>query len=237
MVDNKLNVVGNGFLGNKFKKYNSFLKKKKLIIYVAGVSNSNEKNLKNLKRDINKLYQFIKNNKKNKIIYISSCSIFDPNRKKSLYLRNKLKIEKLIKKNCNDYIIIRLPEIVGKNKNKYTLTNYFYNKINNSLPFTLYINSKRNILDVDDAVKLIFHFLKKKTKLKYLNIANIKFINPKKIIEIMEQIVNKKAKYIISKKKLINWSINNNVNSDLLKKTKIKIGKDYLNKILSKYYK
>ena len=105
------------------------------------------------------------------------------------------------------------------------------------MPFTLYINSKRNILDVDDAVKLIFHFLKKKTKLKYLNIANIKFINPKKIIEIMEQIVNKKAKYIISKKKLINWSINNNVNSDLLKKTKIKIGKDYLNKILSKYYK
>ena len=105
------------------------------------------------------------------------------------------------------------------------------------MPFTLYINSKRNILDVDDAVKLIFHFLKKKTKLKYLNIANIKFINPKKIIEIMEQIVNKKAKYTISKKKLINWSINNNVNSYLLKKTKIKIGKDYLNKILSKYYK
>lgn len=235
---NKLNIVGNGFLGNKFKKYNYFLKKKKLILYAAGVSNSSEKNSYNLKKDFNRLNKFIKNyNKNNKVIYISSCSIFDPNRKNSPYLRNKLKIEKLIKKYCNYYLIIRLPELVGKNKNKNTLTNYFYNKIKNSEPFYLYVNSKRNILDIDDAIKLVLYFLKKETELKYINIANIKSINPKKIIQIMEKIASKKAKIKIIKKKLINWQIKNNVNTYLLKKAKIKIKKDYLSKVLNKYYK
>mgnify|MGYP007101764501 CR=1 FL=1 len=37
-----------------------------------------------------------------------------------------VKIEKIIKSNNNDYIIIRLPEIIGKSKNPNTLTNFSY---------------------------------------------------------------------------------------------------------------
>lgn len=237
MKINKLNIIGNGFLAQKFKKYNLFFKKKNYFIYLAGVSNSSEKNLNNLKKDFNRINQFIKNVKDNKLIYISSCSIFDPNRKNSLYLKNKLKIENTIKKKCKNFLIIRLPEIIGKNKNKNTLTNYFYNKIIESKKFILYAYARRNLLDIDDALKLILYFLNQNIKLKFLNIANIKYISPLKIIEIFEKITNKKVNCKISYKKFNKWRIINNVNIHILKKAKVDIKKNYLKKIIKKYYK
>ena len=107
MKTSKLNIVGNGFLAKKFKKNNLFFKKKNYFIYLAGVSNSNEKKLNNLQKDFNRIKFFIKNIKNSKIIYVSSCSIFDPNRRNSLYLKNKIKIEKLIKDKCDNFLIIR----------------------------------------------------------------------------------------------------------------------------------
>lgn len=237
MNTNILNIVGKGFLGKKFKKFNTFLKDNKFYIYASGVSNSNEKNLYNLKRDFIKVQNFIAENKLIKIVYISTCSIFDPNRNKSLYIKNKIKIEKLIKKKSKNYLIIRLPEIVGKNNNKNTLTNFFYNNIKISKKFTLLFYAKRNILDVDDAVKLIIYFLKKKITSRTINIANLNYYRPIKIVNIIENILKKKGNYSISFKKLKRWKINNSLNSEILKKSKIKFKKNYLLNIIKKYYK
>ena len=68
MKTSKLNIVGNGFLAKKFKKYNAFFKKKNYFIYLAGVSNSNEKKLNNLQKDFNRIKFFIENIKNSKII-------------------------------------------------------------------------------------------------------------------------------------------------------------------------
>jgi nucleoside-diphosphate-sugar epimerase len=193
MKISKLNIIGNGFLAKKFRKYNSFFKKKNYFIYVAGVSNSSEKNLNNLNKDFNRVKFFIKNIKNSKIIYVSSCSIFDPNRRNSLYLKNKKKIEKLIKEKCDNFLIIRLPEIVGKSKNKNTLTNFFYSKIKTNNKFILYTNAKRNLLDINDAIKLVLYFLKSNPSEKFLNIANLEFSNSLKIVKTFERILKKKV--------------------------------------------
>ena len=236
MKTNKLNIIGNGFLAKKFKKYNYFFKKKNYFIYLAGVSNSGENNLNNFKKDYNRINSFIKNLKESKLIYISSCSIFDPNRNKSLYIRNKIKIEKLIKKRCKNFIIIRLPEIVGKSKNKNTLTNFFYSKIKKKEKFILFANAKRNLLDVDDAIKLILFFLKTNTKKKILNIANLKFVTPLALIKILESRLKKKAKYKLFFSKYKKWNINNDINIFFLKKAGVIIKKNYFKQILKKYY-
>ena len=236
MKTSKLNIVGNGFLAKKFKKYNAFFKKKNYFIYLAGVSNSNEKNLKNLKKDFNRIKFFIENNKNFKIIYVSSCSIFDPNRRNSLYLKNKIKIEELIKDKCDNFLIIRLPEIIGKSKNKNTLTNFFYSKIKTNDNFILYANAKRNLLDINDTIKLVLYFLQSNYEKRYLNIANLKFTNSLKIVKTFEKLLKKKANYKISKKKLKKWKINNDINKNILKKNKIIIKKNYLFHVLKKYY-
>ena len=151
-VKNKKIIIGSGFIAKKFNKYYKYLKKSKLVIYAAGISNSSEENKKNLAKEVNRILNFCKFNDK-RIIYISTYSISDASRLSKKYVKNKIKIEKIIKKKSKRYLIIRLPEITGHSKNHRTLTNYFYDKILHDKFFILFKNTKRNVLDIDDAIK------------------------------------------------------------------------------------
>ncbi len=221
-------VIGNGFIAKKFKKYLKFIKKNNVIVYAAGISNSLERNKNNLNKEINRLKKILDNNKK-KIIYISTYSVNDNSRKKKPYVKNKIKIEKIIQKISKEYLIIRLPEIIGRNKNPKTLTNFFYNNIIANKKFIVHKNVQRNLLDIDDAIKkCIKIIIINKNKNKKINILNKNFYTPLQIVKNFEKILSKKAFYnfnIIKKNKL---SLKNNyfVNSS----------KNYLLKILKKHY-
>ena len=221
-------IIGSGFIAARFKKYHKFLKKKKIIIYAAGISNSLEVNKKNLEREVLKIKNFIHNNKK-KLIYISTCSVNDESRRRKLYVKNKIKIEKIIKQESKEYMIIRLPEIIGKNKNPNTLTNFFYNKIVKDESFTVFKSSRRNLLDVDDAIKNCIKIIRsyRKNK-KVINLLNKKFNTPLQIVNNFEKILKKKGIYKLQNNKIKKWSLKNNYY--------IYSKKDYLIKSLKKYY-
>ena len=221
-------VVGSGFLASKFKKYLKTIDSYNLVIYAAGISNSLERKNKELNKEIIKIKQFLKKNKK-KILYISTYSINDNSRKSKPYVKNKIKIEKLIKSKSNKYLIIRLPEIIGKNKNSNTLTNFFFKKIINNESFSLYKNTKRNLLDVDDAVKNCIKLFKVLDNNQVINLLNKRFYTPIQIVKMFEKILNKKAiyKYKYIKK-----------NYDSLQKNfYIKTNDNYLSKILKRHYR
>ncbi len=222
-------IIGSGFLASNLKKYVKYLKKYKITIYAAGISNSLEINQVNLNREILKIKKFIKINKK-KLVYISTYSVCDESRKGKLYVKNKIKIEKIIKKTCKNYIIIRLPEIIGKNNNSSTLTNFLFKKIKNKKSFILYRNVRRNLLDVDDAlyncIKVIKSNLKKN---KTINLLNKRFYTPLTIVKMLEKILDIKGLYKVK------YIENNSFN--LKDNYLINFKKDYLKKILRKYYK
>ena len=221
-------IIGSGFIATKFKKYLKFIKKNKVIIYAAGISNSLEINKKNLEREILKFKEFTKKNKR-KLIYISTYSVNDYSRNKKLYVKNKIKIEKIIKKDSDEYLVIRLPEIIGKNKNLHTLSNFFYNKIDNNKPFKVFKNSRRNILDIDDAIKNCIKIIRKnKNRNKIINLLNKKFNTPMQIVTNLEKILQKKAIYKFSNNKINKWSLKNNYF--------FHSKKNYLIKTLKKYY-
>ena len=199
LTNKKKFIIGNGFLGKKNKKYFNFLIKNQIIIYVAGISNSSERNQVKLNREINEIRRFCKINRE-KLIYISTYSIIDRSRLKKQYVKNKVKIEKIIRKKIKRYIIIRLPEIVGKNNNPYTLTNFFYKNIRSNKTFLLYDKTKRNLLDVDDAIKNIIKLIKVlKKENQIINLLNKNFYTPRQIVGVFEKILKKKAKYKIKK--------------------------------------
>ncbi len=221
-------IIGSGFLASNFKKYLKYFKKYNVTIYAAGISNSLEKNSSNLKKEIIKAKKFLKKNKK-KIVYISTYSVEDESRKNKLYVKNKIKIEKIIKNLSKEYLIIRLPEIIGKNKNLHTLSNFFFNKIVNKLSFVLYKNVKRNILDVDDALKECIKIIKiNKNKNNTINLLNKTFYSPEKIVTNFEKILLLKAKFKIKFIKKNNLILKNNYY--------FKSNKNYLRKVLKKYY-
>ena len=224
----KYQIFGNGFIANEFKRYSKSIKKKNLTIYAAGISRSSEKNNKNLKKEINIFKNFCKLNF-NKIVYISSYSINDSSRINNKYVRNKIIIENIIRKNFEDFLIIRLPEIVGKNKNPYTLTNFFYNKIIKNKSFYLFNNVRRNLVDVKDAIKNCIKIInKKKYNRTTINLLNKKFYSPQEIVSTFEKILKIKANYKIKSIKKQKWKNKKNIN--------LKFNEKYLEKILKKYY-
>ncbi len=221
-------IIGSGFIATKFKKYLRFIKKNKVIVYAAGISNSLEIDKKNLEREILKFKDFTQKNKK-KLIYISTYSVNDNSRNNKLYVKNKIKIEKIIKRDNDEYIIIRLPEIIGKTKNLNTLTNFFYNNIINNKPFKVFKNSRRNLLDIDDAIKNCLKIIRKnKNKNRIINLLNIKFNTPLQIVINLEKILQKKGIYKFNNNKINKWSLKNNYF--------FHSKKNYLIKTLKKYY-
>ena len=134
-----------------------------------------------------------------------------------------------MKKNVDRYIIVRLPEIIGSKNNPYTLTNFFYTKIVYNEVFKLYENTKRNLLDIDDAIKKTFKILKKNNvQNSTINILNQNFYSPFQIVKVFEQILEKKALYKKVKLKKRSWKLKNNYY--------LNMNKEYLKKVLKKYY-
>jgi len=226
-------IIGSGFIAKNFFKLSKNLSKLNIILYAAGVSDSKTKS----KHKLNKEYSRIKNYLNNfdytkKLIYISSFSVFDPHRNKTLYIKNKIKIEKFIQKSGVNYLIIRLPEVVGRSKNKNTLLNFIYYNIKKNNKFILWKNTKRNIIDIDDAVKLLSIIIKKNFfKKDQINLISKYFYSIENIVKSLEKLLNKKALFRELNLKSIKWNdysryyIKNNSKKDT-----------YLNKIIKKYY-
>ncbi|CAO6125586.1 hypothetical protein MCEMIHM21_00410 [Candidatus Pelagibacterales bacterium] len=233
-------IIGSGFIAQNFKKKIILIKKYRIAIYASGVSNSKSINKNNFLRERRKIISY-----KNKInsmvfIYVSTCSIFDPSRKNTAYVKHKLNMENVVKKNFNKFVIVRFPEVVGFNTNKNNLINFFYQKIINNNKFTLWMNSKRNIIDIDDAVKLCLNYIKKikdykKIKLE-INIANTMYVSVVSIVNIIQKLTLKKAIYNKIAFGNLHWKIKPLVSKRIIQMSSVIFNKYYLEKVLRKYY-
>ena len=233
-------IIGSGFIAKNFKKKIILIKKYRIAIYASGVSNSKSINKNNILRERRNIISY-----KNKInslifIYISTCSIFDPSRKNTAYVKHKLNMENVVKKNFNKFVIVRFPEVVGFNNNKNNLINFFYQKIINNNKFTLWMNSRRNIIDIDDAVKLCLNFIKKIKKYKKvkleINIANTMYVSVLSIVNIIEKLTLKKAIYDKIAFGNLHWRIRPLVSKRIIQMSSVIFNKYYLEKVLRKYY-
>ena len=235
-----MHVHGSGFIAKNLKRI-KLRKLKKIVIYAAGVSNSKSKDKKKFLRERKKIQTFLNDhNKEHLFIYISTISVLDNYLKKDNYTRNKIIIENLIKKSLNNFLILRLPQIVGKSNNPHTLTNFIYRKILSEQRFKVWSNVKRNLIDIDDLIKIVKQIIS--TKLKPGNVINI--LNPnsiyvEEIVNIMGDIVKKNPKYILLEykpKKKGNLKIQSSSKFNLNIKKYFK-DKNYFKNILKKYYR
>ena len=231
------NIIGKGFIAKNLLKINSIINQNGWIVYAAGISNSQTKSKKQFIKEIKLFKNFTKKNYKNKIMYISTADISNNLKNKTKYVKNKIKIEKIIKKNFNHFVILRIPQLIGKSNNKNTLINFFYNRIKEKKKIIVFKNVKRNILDIDDVIKMIqVLIMNKKVNKKTITLSNKNFIKPIEIIKILEKRLKKNANYILIKTKKQNWNLNFNQNIVYFRNAKINFGKDYLVKAVKKYY-
>ncbi len=145
-------IIGNGLIANAFNEYRY---NDDVLIFASGVSNSMENN----ENEFNKEYELLKDaiSIPSKLVYFSTCSIVDGS-KKTPYILHKIKMEKLITECSNNYLIFRLPIVVGNTNNKNTFFNNIKNKIINKEFIDIYI-TYRYLIDVFDLSKYLPDFI------------------------------------------------------------------------------
>lgn len=207
------------------------------ILFSSGVSNSGEKDEKNFQKEI----ELVKSNlakltSNGSFIYFSSTSIFNQLKKNNPYVLHKLKIEKLIKDSNLNYLIIRLPNLVGFSTNPNTLTNYFADSIRLGRAINLNQKAFRHLIDASDLPGILNDVKNNFGKNRHIiNIETDKPISAQQIIFCMEDAIQKKA--------IINPTVVNEDQEKIdshLSDTSInyiwKIRDDYHKSLLKKYY-
>ena len=236
-------IIGkNSFLGSKFcsLKNSNIISHKLLnktnfenfdIILLLSMPNYNKEKISN----INFEKKIMKRSKNKRFIYFSTSHVY-PNillnkenltKPQNIYAKNKLLIEKEVKKNFDDYLIVRAPIVF--NKKKYS-KNSFFDILNNNfkknqIKFDMSENSVRDLITLDD----LFFYYKKMEKIRLkgtYNIGSKKGLNISQIIKLyFKSKLNKKKIKIRFAKKISNLTLDVN-------KLESKIGK--FNKIIHK---
>ena len=221
-------IIGNGMIAKEFASY---LDVEDIIIFASGVSNSNEQRISEFNREKKLLIKSIVANKR--FIYMSTTSIYDTYFEHSKYVKHKLEMEKIISTYSNNYIIIRLPQVAGKN-NKFQLLGFLNKKIQTNEVFNLY-DIERNIIDIMDVKKICDIIIENNLfQNKIINIANTNNIIVMQLVSKMEKILRKKARYNIDNK-----SGNLFINIENIKYIldDLNINNDtYIDDLLEKYY-
>jgi len=225
-------IIGSGLLSSEFIKFSHYFNE--YLIFASGVSNSNENNIDNFNREKELLLKTINNNQNLKLIYFSSVltGIINNN-----YYQHKLEIENIIKEKSKNYIIFRVPQIVGLDGNQFNIVNFLKNSIKNKNNVLSYNNVYRSLIDVEDLVKIVIYCMDK-TNNDLLFLSGIEKITVKDLAIKIANILDIQIKITeLDSSENLNWQATNDSLIDESLKF-LKISKDgYNDKILKKYIK
>jgi UDP-2-acetamido-2,6-beta-L-arabino-hexul-4-ose reductase len=217
-------IIGNGMIAKNLSKIDN----DNTLFFASGVSNSLCNDKDEFQREEKLLLEYINTDKK--FIYFSSINEYIVNQK---YLHHKLNIEKIIREHTNNFIILKIPQLIGNGGNENNFINFLYNTILNENEFNL-IETKRSLLDIDDMI-LIIKYLLNINYIGYFNINYVELLNVTDFIDIIEKITNKKAIIKTTKKISQNISDNTYFVNDILEKTIDT--KNYTEKLLLKRFR
>ncbi|MGG7470453.1 NAD-dependent epimerase/dehydratase family protein [Chryseobacterium arthrosphaerae] len=183
-------IIGNGILANAIRFYD----REDVIFFASGVSNSLEKNPAEFEREISLLKSVMNQHPDKKLIYFSTCSIYDASKTASPYVMHKLTIEKIIAEQHSNFIIFRVGNAVGRGGNPNTLINFLKSSILSENKLTIHNNARRILIGTDDIASFVG---------KYINDFNHEIINLAypyqyslpEILSTLEDHLGKKANY------------------------------------------
>jgi nucleoside-diphosphate-sugar epimerase len=228
-------IIGKGLIANGFKFYKN---EKKALIFASGVSNSNESCEAAFERE-KELLQQVKDlkdlNDDYLLVYFSTTALLDLSQEKNYYVKHKKNMEELVKE-FNKFIIFRLPQITGKSNNPNTLVNFLHRKVYSEERFDLWVNAKRDIIDIEDTFKICHQIIEEGNSYnRIINIGTGIGHSIKSIVHCLEGITGKKALY---EEKVLGSTFKCDLTLSIQTAEKILLNfkDDYLSKTLKKYY-
>ena len=226
-------IIGSGLIAKAFHKYKN---NKDVLIFASGVSNSKSCSISDCNREEQLARKILNgNNNQSLVVYFSSCSLSSTRLKNDAYHKHKKKMEGLFKVLSKRRIIFRLPNVVGNNANPDTLFYYLVSKIRQQEEFDLWTKNKRNIIDIDDVVKVASYIIDNNIfKGEVINIANINDNTVDDIVRSISKYFEIQANFSIVEF-ADNYKIDTSKIKSIVKKLNVKFGDEYLDNIVRKY--
>lgn len=180
-------IVGNGLIASGFKDFNH----EDYIIFASGVSDSNEINADEFKREENTLLYYLSQFPDKKIIYFNSILALEDI--ESYYFLHKRKMVNLIFQNTQNYKIYNIPQIFGPIGNPKNIVNLFIDHLKKDQLIIIQPDTFRSIVDIDDLAKIVIKTLDSNKKV--INLAYIEYITVKRIMEIISEVYGIKPRW------------------------------------------
>jgi hypothetical protein len=225
-------VVGNGLIGSSFKKSKKL--NSETIIFASGVSSSAANSDKDFKREKDLILDTLSKHSNLTFIYFSSILAGVSGND---YYNHKVDMEELIKSKSNNYIIFKVPQIIGFNGNDNNLIKYLSNGIKNNTELILFKGIDRALVDVDDIVNIV-NYCNGNVMCDTVYLSHIEKLN---IVDIALQISNNldiDALITLTEgEDISNWDIaNSDIIVDAISHLNIATH-NYTNNIIKKYIK
>ncbi|MBT7521672.1 MAG: NAD-dependent dehydratase [Nitrospina sp.] len=225
-------IIGSGLLARAFASL--FSGSRESCVYAAGVSNSNCSDQREFDRERDRLMIAMEQHRLvDLFLYFGTCSANGS--LDSPYVQHKIKMEKTVAEHPR-YLILRLPQTAGKTANPHTLLNYIFTRIIRSERFQIWSNARRNIIDVDDVVKIAAGLaLEEGVRRDCINVANFSDYSMSDVVTIMEKVVGKKALFD-SLDKGDTYPIDTQRIYRVAQRCSVEFGPEYLETVIRKYY-
>lgn len=224
-------LIGSGMIAKTFLSYQN---SQDIVIFASGVSNSKEQNISMFDREEKLLSQAILEHHDKVFVYFGTCSVYDASVNESDYVKHKKKMENIVQSECKNYYIFRLPQVVGVTTSP-TLIHFLFSSIQNNNELQINKFSTRNLLHSDDLYKIVSYLIENKIFLNEItNIASSSNLLVLDIVLKIEKLLNQQAKY-----ELIDFGKSFNIDISKIQSLGMDWSiyeKDYIDKVLKKYY-
>ena len=227
-------IIGSGLLARAFGP--RFTNSVTNCVYAAGVSNSRCSDQREFDREHDRLVKAIAQYKSADLfLYFGTCSADSPLGSVSPYVQHKIKMEKIVAEHPQ-YLIMRFPQTAGRTENPHTLLNFIYSRIARSERFQVWKNARRNIIDVDDIVRITVGLaLEEGVRRECINIANFSDDTIVDIVTLMAKIIGKSAIYDGGDKG-DEYPIDTQRIREVVRKCGVAFGPEYLELVIRKNY-
>ena len=225
-------VVGRGMIANAFFSYEL---SRDVVIFASGVSNSLLNEESDFRRERELLMQSIKSNPNAIIVYFGTCSVNDPELFNTPYVIHKLEMERLIERECKNYFIFRLSQVVGRGSSP-TLINFIVDRLEKRESFSVWKNSTRNLIDVEDVFKITDYLIQNNIFMNEItNIAAPFSLSIFDIVATVEELLGQKGCYEVEDRGG-SYEINSDKIAPFLDEIGVRFDKNYPSLIIKKYF-
>lgn len=225
-------IVGKGLLARAFEPH--FEESHDVLVFASGVSNSLETRLGEFAREEALLRQLLAGERK-RFVYFGSCGVTSAESELTPYMQHKRSMESLVL-SAPHGLVLRLPQVVGRTENHHTLTNFLRDHIVSGEHFTVWAHAERNLIDIDDIVKIGARLAKElPTEATVVSIAAARSLLMPEIVEIFERVLGNAANCSYVEKgtpMVIDTAMAESLSSQL----GIDLGGGYIERVIAKYY-